>query len=190
MSPSRLLLLLLPLLTLPGCAPVIVAGAATGAAVAHDRRTFGSMIDDQTIELKAGAAIVSDATLRSQTHINITSMNGIVLLTGEATTLEDRDQVLKLVREVNGVRRISNEMRITSPSPIGRRAQDSLITSAVKSRLLVAKDVDPTRIKVVTENNAVYLMGIVTRDEGEHAAAHAATIDGVDRVVKIFEYLD
>ena len=189
MSPSRLMLLL-PLLLLHGCAPAIVAGAATGAAIAHDRRTFGSMIDDQTIEMKAGAAIVGDAELRSATHINITSLNGIVLLSGEATTLEDRDRVLSIVRDISGVRRINNELRIAAPSAIGSRAKDSLISSAVKSRLLVAKDTDPTRIKVVTENGTVYLMGIVTRDEGERAAAHAATIDGVEQVVKIFEYLD
>jgi osmotically-inducible protein OsmY len=190
MLPSRLTLLLPLFLLLPGCAPAIVAGAATGAAVAHDRRTFGSMIDDQTIEMKAGSAIVGNTTLRDQTHVNVTSMNGIVLLSGEASTLEDRDQVLRLVRDVSGVRRISNELRIATPSPFGSRAKDSLITSAIKSRLLVSPDVDPTRVKVITENGTVYLMGIVTRDEGERAAGYAAGIDGVERVVKIYEYLD
>jgi osmotically-inducible protein OsmY len=188
---SRLLLLALPCtLLLTGCAPAVVVGAATGVAVAHDRRTFGSMVDDQGIEMKAGAAIVGDAALRKAVHINVTSMNGIVLISGEAATLEDRDRVLQIVRDINGVRRITNEMRITELSSMGSRSKDTLITSAVKSRLLVARDVDPTRIKVVTEAGAVYLMGIVSRDEGDRAAGYAATIEGVERVVKIFEYLD
>lgn len=184
-------LFLLSLPALPGCAPVVVVGAAAGtAAVAHDRRTFGAIIDDQTVELKAGAAIASDTSLKNLVHINVTSMNGVVLLTGEATTPEARDQVLALVREVNGVRRIINELRITEPSSFGARSQDSLITTAVKSRLTVTKSLDPTRFKVVTEANVVYLMGIVTQAEGEMAAERATTIDGVARVVKVFEYLN
>jgi osmotically-inducible protein OsmY len=98
--------------------------------------------------------------------------------------------VLSLVREVNGVRRITNEMQIAEPRRMGGRSLDGLITSAVKSRLLVSKDIDATRIKVVTDNQAVYLMGLVTRDEGDIAAGYAATIDGVTRVVKVFEYID
>jgi len=175
---------------LQGCAAAVVAGTAAGAAVAHDRRTMGSMMDDQNIEMKAGAAILSDAELRKQTHINITSFNGIVLLTGEAASTDSRDRVLQIVRDVNGVRRITNEMQIGELSSVGKRSMDSLITSAVKSRLLVTPHLDPTRIKVVTENRAVYLMGIVRHDEGDLAAEQAATIDGVERVVKIFEYLD
>jgi osmotically-inducible protein OsmY len=185
-----LTLLILPLLALQACVPVIVAGAATGAAVAHDRRTFGSMVDDENIEIKASTAITFDKTLKNAVHINVTSVNGIVLLTGEATTTEARDQVLRHVREINGVRRTTNEMRIAEPSTIGSRSQDSLITSAVKSRLLVTRGVDPTRIKVVTEAGAVYLMGLVKHTEGDVAAERATTIDGVARVVKIFEYID
>jgi osmotically-inducible protein OsmY len=184
-------LFLLSLPALPGCAPVVVVGAAAGtAAVAHDRRTFGAMIDDQTIELKAGAAIASDASLKNLAHINVTAMNGVVLLTGETTTSEARDQVLTLVREVNGVRRITNELRIAEPSSLGSRSMDSLITSAVKSRFVVDQSIDPTRVKVVTETGAVYLLGLVTRAEGDLAADRAANIDGVERVVKVFEYID
>jgi len=190
MPQARWILWLFAVTLLPGCAAAVVAGTATGVAVAHDRRTFGSMVDDQTIEMKAGAAIIGNADLRTQSHINITSVNGLVLLTGEANTTEIRDQVLQTVREINGVRRITNEIRITESSRVGSRSKDSLITSAVKSRFLVTRHLDPTRFKVVTENSTVYLMGIVTRDEGDLAAERAATIDGVERVVKIFEYLD
>ena len=182
--------LLSTLLLLQGCAPAVVVGGAATAAVVHDRRTFGSIIDDQAIELKAGSAIAGDAELRGQTRINVTSMNGIVLLSGEAATIEARDRVLSLVREINGVRRITNEMQIADTSGMGSRSLDSLITSAVKSRLLESKNTDSTRIKVVTDNQVVYLMGLVTRAEGDTAAGHAATIDGVTRVVKVFEYID
>jgi len=177
-------------LLLQACVPAVVGGAAVGAAAAHDRRTFGAIVDDQNIELKAAANIGMDAELKKLVHVNVTSMNGIVLLTGEAATTEARDQVLTQVRAVNGVRRITNELRIAELSSFGSRSLDSLITSAVKSRFLVSKDLDPTRVKVVTEASVVYLLGLVTQAEGDLAADHAATIDGVERVVKVFEYID
>jgi osmotically-inducible protein OsmY len=181
----------LPLvLLLQACAPVVVGGVAVGAAAAHDRRMFGAIIDDQTIELRAASNIGMDAQLKKLVHVNVTSMNGVVLLTGEATTPEARDQVLTQVRAVNGVRRITNEIRITKPSSFGSRSRDSLITSAVKSRFLVSKDLDPSRVKVVTEANVVYLLGLVTQTEGELATDRAATIEGVERIVKVFEYID
>ena len=178
------------LLLLQACVPVVIGGAATGAGAAHDRRTLGAIIDDENIELKAGASIGLDADLKNLVHVNVTSMNGIVLLTGEAATTEARDQVLTHVRAVNGVRRITNELRIAEPSSFGSRSKDSLITSAVKSRFLVTKSLDPTRVKVVTETSVVYLMGLVTHAEGDLAVDRAATIEGVERIVKVFEYID
>ena len=178
------------LLLLQACVPVIVGGAAAGAGAAHDRRTFGSMIDDENIELKTAAKIGLDASIKNLVHVNVTSMNGIVLLTGEAATPEARDQILTHVRSVNGVRRVTNELRIAEPSSFGSRSRDALITSAVKSRFLVTKNLDPTRVKVVTEANVVYLLGLVTQAEGELAADRATTIEGVERIVKVFEYID
>jgi osmotically-inducible protein OsmY len=177
-------------LLLQACVPAVVGGAAVGAAAAHDRRTFGAIIDDQNIELKAASNISMDAELKKLVHVNVTSMNGVVLLTGEAATTEARDQVLSHVRAVNGVRRITNELHIAEPSPFGSRSKDSLITSAVKSRFVVSKDLDPSRVKVVTEANVVYLLGLVTQAEGDLAADRAATIEGVERIVKVFEYID
>ncbi|MDH4133361.1 MAG: BON domain-containing protein [Gammaproteobacteria bacterium] len=183
-------LVLSQLVALTGCVPAIVAGAAGTAAVATDRRTVGSMIDDENIELKASAIIGTDAELKGVSHINVISMNGIVLLTGEAATTEARDRILTHVRGVNGVRRITNEIQIASPSSLGSRGKDSLITSAVKSRLAVTKGLDAGNVKVATEAGAVYLMGLVKRSEGDLAAELATGIDGVQRVVKVFEYLD
>jgi osmotically-inducible protein OsmY len=178
------------LLQLQACVPAVVGGVAAGAAVAHERRTFGSIIDDQNIELKTASNIGLDKELKDLVHVNVTSMNGVVLLTGEASTTEARDQVLAHVRSVTGVRRITNELRISEPSSFGSRSRDSLITSAVKSRFLVTKNLDPSRVKVVTEANVVYLMGLVTQAEGDLAADLAATIEGVERIVKVYEYID
>lgn len=178
------------LLLLQGCVPLLISGAATGIGAAHDRRTLGAIIDDENVELKAAAAIGLDSTINKLVHVNVTSMNGIVLLTGEAQTLEARDQVLTHLRAINGVRRVTNELRIATPSSLGSRSKDSLITSAVKSRFLVTRHLDPTRVKVITETGVVYLMGLVTHAEGELATENAATIDGVAGVVKVFEYID
>ncbi|HEY8553947.1 MAG TPA: BON domain-containing protein [Burkholderiales bacterium] len=173
-----------------GCAPLVVAGAGTAAVAAHDRRTVGAFIDDQAIELKAATAIRTDETLAPEVHINVTSMNGIVLLTGEAPTAELRDRVLAKVREIDGIRRVVNEIRIAPPSPLSARTHDGWITAKVKTRLMHTEKIDSTRVKVVTENDVVYLMGLVTRAEGETASAAAAKVGGVARVVKLFEYLD
>jgi osmotically-inducible protein OsmY len=186
-----ILIISLPLfLLLEACVPVIIGGAAVGAGAAHDRRTLGAIIDDENVELKAASKIGLDDAIKNQVHVNVTSMNGIVLLTGEAATTEARDQILTHVRSVNGVRRITNELVITAPSSFGSRSKDSLITSAVKSRFLVTRNLDPSHIKVVTESGVVYLMGLVTQAEGDLAAERAATIEGVERIVKVFEYLD
>ena len=188
--PYRWIFSILVLLLLQGCVPVIIGGVAAGAAAVHDRRTLGAIIDDENVELKAAAKIGLDAGIKKQVHVNVTSMNGIVLLTGEAQTAEARDQVLEHVRAINGVRRITNELRIAAPSAFGSRSKDSLITSAVKSRLLVTKHIDPAHVKVITEAGVVYLLGLVARAEGDLAAERATTIEGVTGVVKVFEYLD
>jgi osmotically-inducible protein OsmY len=184
------LLLLSLVLSLQGCVTAIVAGAATGAVVAHDRRTVGSFVDDQAVEVKAAAGIAADNQLEGQVHINVTSMNGIVLLSGEAANTEARDRVLSQVRTIPSIRRIHNEIRIAPPSAFGNRSRDTWYTTKVKSRLLFTRDLDSTRIKVVTENTTVYLLGLVTQREGEIAANSAAHVDGIGGVVKLFEYID
>lgn len=175
---------------LQGCAAAVVAGAATGAAVAHDRRTMGSIVDDEAVELKAVAAILSDNQLKDQAHINVTSMNGIVLLSGEAASAEVRDRVLSQVRPIPSIRRIHNEIRIAPPSSFGSRSLDTWYTTKVKSRLLFTKELDASRVKVVTENTTVYLMGLVTQREGEIAANSTAQVGGIGGVVKLFEHID
>jgi osmotically-inducible protein OsmY len=173
-----------------GCAPLIIAGGATAVAVAHDRRTTGALVDDQLIEMKAAAAIAGDHELNDKTHVNVTSVNGIVLLTGETPTTEMRDRVLAAVRAVPGVRRTVDDLRIAEPSAFRDRSDDTWITSKVKTKLVGVKDLDSTQVKVVTEHHVVYLMGLVYRKEADLATEATRDVSGVERVVKLFEYLD
>lgn len=176
---------------LASCAPALVgAGAATTAAVAHDRRTPGTMIDDQLIEWKARAALGEDQELWSQSHINVTSFNNIVLLTGETPSERMRTRAAEIVREVERVRGVHNELQIAAPSSMLSRSSDSWITGKVKSSMLADGSVPGTRVKVVTEAGTVYLMGLVTREEAEAATEIARKVNGVQRVVKLFEYLE
>lgn len=169
---------------------MIVAGAGTAAVAAHDRRTVGSFIDDGAIELKVRNAINEDEALRGATHISVTSLNGIVLLSGEAPTAAQRDQVLAKTRAVSGIRQVTNEIRVAPPSTFGSRSNDTWLTTKVKTRMVRTDDLDATRVKVVTENRVVYLLGLVTKKEAELATEAARMVGGVERVVKLFEYID
>jgi len=173
-----------------GCAPVIVAGGATAAVAATDRRTLGALVDDNAIELKARKALNSDPEIGDDVHVNITSMNGIVLLTGETTTAELRDRVLGLIRDIPGIRSIVNEVRVAEPRAFAYTTHDSWITGKVKAKLLGDQNIPGRQVKVVTENSVVYLMGLVKQKEGELAAETARTVGGIKRVVKLFEYTD
>jgi len=178
---------------LGGCAAVVVTGAATGANAAHDRRTLGAYVDDEGIELKARLAIIENKELYSQTHVNIISVNGVVLLVGQAPTETMRLEIESLTKEIEKVRVVHNEMTIAAPNSYMTRSSDSLITAKVKGSLFGIKGhegFDPTRVKVVTENGIVYLMGILFRSEADAVATKGSRVSGVQKVVKLFEYLD
>lgn len=176
---------------LSGCAALVVGGAVgTGAAVAHDRRTTGTVVEDQSIETKARRAISGDTNLRRQSHINITSYNMNVLLSGETPSEAMRARAGELVRNVGKVRNVYNELTVAAPSSHMVRSSDTWITTKVKANLfgVKVKGFDPTRVKVITENGTVFLLGLVSRPEGDAAAESARQITGVQRVVKLFEY--
>jgi osmotically-inducible protein OsmY len=185
------LLLIFPSLLLSsGCvAPVLVAGAAGGASVANDKRSNQTMIDDELIETKAKDAIYAAPKRAKRIHINITSYNHVVLLTGEALSRDTRHKVVDIARHIDKVRRVHNEIRIADLTDFRARTNDSWITSKVKSKMLTAKGFPSTRIKVVTENGSVYLMGLVNKKTGQQAAHIASEVSGVKRVIKLFEYL-
>ena len=178
---------LLPLLH--GCAGVVVAGAATTAVVANDRRTFGSVIDDQNIELKAANVLGERPELAKSSRINAVSMNGMILLVGQTPSDDLKRDAEARVHKIEGVRHVYNELQIRKPIGFDRQSNDSWITSKVKSQMLVTKGVDSTRFKVVTENSVVYLMGLVTRAEADKAISIARRVSGVNKVVKVLEYV-
>ncbi|PHS31625.1 MAG: BON domain-containing protein [Methylophaga sp.] len=184
------LLLLLSVMLLQGCATAIVTGAATGASVATDRRTTGTVIDDQGIEFKAAHAIFKNKEIYDQSHINITSYNGLVLMTGETPTESLKQQAESIVKNLPKVRRVFNEVIIAAPSALPSRSSDTWITSKIKTKLTLEKGVNPLNIKVVTEHGIVYLMGIVSHAEADKAILVITQSAGVQRVVKLFEYTD
>ncbi|ROR29670.1 BON domain-containing protein [Inmirania thermothiophila] len=185
-------LLLAPLLA-AGCAPLVVGGAATGVAVVHDRRTAEAVLDDQAIELKVASWLAGDGEIKARAHVSVTSYNRIVLLTGEAPTPALRARAEAIARRHPKVRAVRNEIAVATPTTLGRRSRDALVTGRVKAALVGIEDLpgfDPTRVKVVTENGTVYLMGLLYRREADAVVARARGVDGVARIVRVFEYLD
>ena len=187
---SLLLVLLVPALV--SCVPLFAvgvgAGAGTGAVMSDDRRTSGMFVEDELIELKSGRRIREQ--LKDTVHINVTSYNRNVLLTGEAPQDETIQQIETLVMSVENVRNIVNGIKVSENSSLASRSKDSLITSNVKARFLHSGQFRFNHIKVITEKGIVYLLGMVKRDEAENAAEIASTTSGVLKVTKVFEYLD
>lgn len=178
------------MLTVQGCAPLVIGGAATGVAVAHDRRSAGTILGDQDIELGIRQRILATQALKGS-HVNITSYNHIVLLTGEVASRELRLTVGQIARNTGKVRQVHNELIVAEPSSIAARSNDALITSGVKTMLLKVDlpGFDPTRVKIVTERKVVYLMGLVTQAEADAASEQARRVSGVARVIRLFEII-
>ena len=170
---------------LPGCFPVIAGGAAAGALMAGDRRTTGVYIEDENIEWKALARLHGD--FKGQ-HVNATSYNLRVLLTGEVSDDETKQKVEALVRAIPSVKDVANELAVGGNTSLTSRGNDSLITTNVKARMVNNGTFSPNHVKVVTEAGVVYLMGLVSQAEGDAAVEIARSTSGASRVVKVFEY--
>ena len=176
------------LVTLPGCFPVVATGVGASVLVAADRRSGGAQLEDQEIEFTAGRRI--DERFDKAIHVNVTSFNRHVLLTGEVTDDGTKATVERLVRDIRNVRSTTNELRVAGVSSLTSRSNDSLITGKVKARFVDADRFQANHVKVVTENGVVYLMGLVTPREANEAIEIASTTSGVERVVKVFEYIE
>ena len=174
--------------SLQGCFPVIAAGVGTGALMASDRRTAGTYIEDEGIEVKAGSQV--GLKYKDSAHVNVTSFNRRVLITGEAPNEETKADIAKIVAAVANVKAVSNELTVSGNTGIASRSSDGLITADVRLRFINNKVFDPEHVKIVTENGTVFLMGMVYHKEADAAAEIASTTSGVQRVVKVFEYLD
>lgn len=177
---------LLPVVS--GCAAVAIGGAAaTGVVMAEDRRTVGTITEDQGIELKASSRIEEKA---KDAHINITSYNRMVLLTGEVPTEALKAEAERITRAVENVRNVFNELKVVPNTSMQTRTNDSVITSKVKARFVDANKFGALHVKVVTEDSVVYLLGMVKKQEAADATEIARTTGGVSKVVRLFEYLD
>lgn len=173
---------------LQGCFPVAVVGVGAGALLGADRRTTGNYLEDARIETRVSSAITRE--FGERVHVNVTSFNRHVLLTGETPTEENRTRVEQLVSAESGIRGLSNELTVMQPSTLGSRGSDSLVTSNVKLRLIDNKVFHPDHVKVVTERGTVYLLGLVYRKEADVAIDIVRNSRGVQQVVTVFEYLD
>ena len=172
---------------LTGCVPAVIAVGAGGTAlVATDRRTTGTQVDDEGIELKIAER--ANALYGDRIHLNVTSYNGVVLLTGEVPDQGAWASLGNLAKTTEKVRAVQNELVVAPIADMSARTNDTYITSKVKTRMIEANKFPPNAVKVVTERAVVYLMGIVTRPEGDAAGEVASTTSDVVRVVKVFEY--
>ena len=186
----RLFVLMLLFPFLPGCALLIatgiVSGVGTGVAVSQDRRTGGIFVEDEGIEMRGGKRI--SEKFGGSVHVNVTSFNRNVLLTGEVPSESIKREVGGLVTGVENVRNITNEIAVAGVSSFMSRSNDALITSKVKGRFMDAGKFQINHVKVVTENGIVYLLGLVKREEAQSAVEIASSTSGVKKVVKVFEY--
>ena len=172
---------------LQGCAPVLIgAGSAAAVTSLEDRRSTGTQLDDESIEVRSSNRI-SDR-FGGRVHVNVTSYNRIALVTGEVPDGAARDEVEKIVRAVPSVRDVTNDLQIAGISSLASRANDSYLTTKVRGRLLDTKRTKSVHVKVVTEAAAVYLMGVVTEAEADEVVEIARNTGGVRKVVKAFEY--
>lgn len=182
---GTLVLALAGLSMLTACVPLVVGGAAAGALVASDRRTSGTQLEDETIELRSASRIRADFGTR--VRVNVTSYNRQVLLTGEVPNVQDRAAVAQLVGKVDNVESVVNELAVQSSPSLAERSTDLLVTGRIKAALLDARDLQANSVKVVTERGVAYLMGRLTAREAERVTIVVRAVPGVQRVVRIFE---
>jgi osmotically-inducible protein OsmY len=186
-NPTRnfLLATLLGASLLSGCAPLVVGSAVMTGVVAVDRRTAGAQLEDEAIELKVASAINKE--LGDRVHLNVTSYNRRVLLSGEVRTEADRSRATLLAQSQEHVKDVVNDLAVGAPSSLTQRTKDTVTTGQVKAAFVDAKDLQSNAVKVITERGVVYLMGRVTAREAQRATDIARGIGGVAKVVRVFE---
>ena len=173
--------------SLQGCIPVIVGGTGMAVAMVSDRRTSGTYVEDESIEWKAVKRI--EERLGDKVHVNATAFNRKLLLTGEAFNEASRDEAGRVAAAVENVKEVVNELRIAPTSTLSARSNDTYISSKVKARFVDQKDFRVQQVKVITEAGTVFLMGLVTEKEGQAATEITRTTSGVQKVVRVFEYI-
>mgnify|MGYP001599897436 CR=1 FL=1 len=181
----RYFLCLAPLLVLPACSTVNGPTSEN-----YGKRTLGTVWDDQMIESRGKANIRAANEQLKKAHVNITAFNGMVLLTGQVASDEIKSTAAASIKDLRKVRTVHNELEVAGPTSMMARTNDSWLTTKVKAALLSSNDTEGNRVKVVTENGVVYLMGLLTRTEAEAAVEKTRTVFGVQKIVKVFEYIN
>ncbi len=171
--------------SLSACAPLIIGGAVIGGVMAVDRRTAGTQVEDEGIELRAINRI--SAALGDRAHVNVTSYNRQALLTGEVASAQDRQTVDQIMLSVENVRSVVNDLAVMPTTSLSQRSNDTFITGKVRASLVDAQDISANSFKVLTERNIVYLMGRVSQREAQRATDIARGVSGVTKVVRVFE---
>lgn len=174
------------LLSLGGCELAIIGAATAAYSIAEDRRTSGTQMEDETIQVRASSRI--NERFGSKVHATVTSFNRLALVTGEAPDEASREEIGRIVLAVPNVKSIANELQLSVPSSRASRINDEIITTKIKGRLVDSARLSVAHVKVVTEAGTVFLLGLVTEQEAEQAVEIARTTGGVHKVVKLFEY--
>lgn len=177
--------LLASLVSLSACAPLIVGGAVVTGVMATDRRTTGTQVEDESIEIKVASAVRKE--LGERIHLNVTSYNRQILLTGEVRNVADKERAEKIAQSQENVKSVVNDLAVIDISSLTQRSKDIVLTGRIKAAFVDAKDLQVNAIKVVTERGIVYLMGRVTPREAKRATDIARSMSGVTKVVRVFE---
>ncbi|WP_294463525.1 BON domain-containing protein [uncultured Ruminobacter sp.] len=188
---SLLMLGAFSVMTTTGCTAILAGSAiGAGAVVAADGRTVGTMVDDEGIELKASKYLSNNREIYEASKLDATSVNGNVLLTGQCRDKEYIEYIVTRVKAIPEVKNVINRIEMIEPLGMSERSTDTWITTKVKTQLLFGQQINSGRFKVITENRVVYLIGVVNHSEANRAVNVARGIDGVKKVVKIFEYME
>ncbi|MCL1156288.1 divisome-associated lipoprotein YraP [Shewanella inventionis] len=187
---NRLFIISVLVILLQGCAGAVMVGAVSGAKMANDERSMSTQISDTNADFTIASALSKYDDLNNQTNIAAVVMNNNVLLIGQAPNSMLRDKAIKVVQDLEIGGKIHNQIRIGTPTSFTTRSNDTWVTTKVKGRMLNEKSLDITRIKVITENGEVFLLGLIDRKQAELAVEIARNTAGVRKVVKVFEYVE
>lgn len=185
---ARVIFIIIVLLTMQACTSAIVAGTVATVASVNDPRSIGSQVDDSSIEIEATLKFMRDDNINTHTNLSVVSYNGNVLVVGQSPNQLLIDNAIKILSAIKGVKKVHNQIKLGTPASLSTKTTDAWLTTKVKSRLLTDEVVEGHKIKVVTENKTVFLMGVVDGQQGNLAANIAAEVAGVEKVVKVFEH--
>lgn len=189
-STKIILLLLLSCVFLSSCTSIISASRKEPIGENYGKRTTGAYVDDQLIETKSKVNLKKVDERFNDAQVSVDSYNGVVLLTGNVPAAQMRDTATDTIRKIRKVRRVHNELEVSPPRSFGAKIGDSWLSRKVKTRFLFTKSIDSDRVKVITENGVIFLMGLVTHAEAEHIVEITKKAYGLQKIVRVFEYID